>query len=207
MFYANLSQARTFLFHIVTKPPPKSLSQPPRLCGRQDLQIAWYGLAIFPNMAPKLPGDTRRLQQHFDQLMQQQRQRQRWSDVSSEITPPKLAGSANASGLAPSELLQRKISSSSSDLDFPLPWQGNIDLPESDEETMNAAQVGRGVFVCRVCKACCDNAKSECTRRPANRCSFGFIAVTHPLAIARFCQRHVSVRPHVRMVFSHVELL
>eukprot|EP00752_Nemacystus_decipiens_P006897 g6195.t1 len=82
------------------------------------------------------------------QLQRQQEQR-RWSEERAEKAQPDLCRSANRRDLAGSDPFffekeqlpqQRQSPSSSSDPDFPLPWQGNIDLPASDEETMNAAQ-------------------------------------------------------------------
>ena len=90
---------------------------------------------------------------------------QRRSEDNTEGTHPTLRSSAYRRGLGGSDsfsfeqqrLLQQQQQqqqqlqqqqqqphspSSSFDPDFPLPWQGNIDLPTSDEETMNAAQVG-----------------------------------------------------------------
>lgn len=85
----------------------------------------------------------------------QRQQERRWSEENTEKADPGLRRSANHRGLDGSnpfsfeqeQLLQQQqqqqqYSSSSSDPDFPLPWQGNIDLPASEEETMNAAQVG-----------------------------------------------------------------
>lgn len=83
---------------------------------------------------------------------QQQQQQKWWWELDAERATPTPCRSACGSGHDGSEsfFFERQVreqergresSSSSSNPVFPDPWQGNIDLPQNDEEIINTAQV------------------------------------------------------------------
>ncbi|CAM9515400.1 unnamed protein product [Ectocarpus sp. 6 AP-2014] len=75
------------------------------------------------------------------QQQQQQQQWQPWSGSNAEEVNATLCRSASGSNTSSEAVFeQQRQSPFPPDPEFPLPWQGNIDLPEGDEETMNAAQ-------------------------------------------------------------------